>query len=851
MVQAVLRPLLSRNGLERSAGRTGAAVVATACLCLAAASFISTPSPASAAECPNEALRQEQGVTALPNCMALEMATPPVKFNRQTVHPSFSANGNRLQFESAAPLGDTEGQLSPINDTYLASRGGSGWNTTATSPPADYGFGWAGISTGGQPLAFSPEFDRWFSLQSTLSQGQNGQMTAFEADMTGSWSPRSELLVPLGPHHTIGLIRFSVNNLTAVSADYTHLFVRPGDRENANSFAYAGSYLPGDPHPYAGGTTGPTTAEGAITWNTYVASDGPLGDHRLALVARDSGGHVWGGQCGAFVGGGGSLSIRGGRNQGSVSADGRHVYLSTRPAQGDGAACPSVGTANLLAGNSNVTVAGPVQPFSVGQGITGGTIPPGTTITAVVGQTLTLTAPPTANGSNVALTATHPMRILERTEAADGQATIEELEPAEPLAGSDYYEGASVDQSKVYFTSSRKLAPTDQDPNSEECSTEVKLPTATSVGCDLYLYEELPGGGHQTIQVSAGGVGAPTPGVGANVYKGVTAISGDGSHVYFAAQGVSTTDPNPEGAVAEAGKLNLYLYERDAAHPGGRTAFVGQLDPTGEDATKIVGEDLSSYSKVGAVSAVPMRGQDNTGGEVGGDGHVLFIRSATSLTANDQDGGRLDLFRYGADDPSLTCVSCLPGGVGDHGAYDVKKNEKVLVTPGPEFAEYRRWTAETGNAAIFATDEPLLPEDINGGRSDYLWQGGSLTLLPGDGPEPAISHDGSAVAFETFARLLPADGDSAVDIYVARVDGGFPFRPPQTACSGEACQGPPAGAPAGLRVGSSAFVGGGNVKPNRRHAKKPHRKHKSGKQHGRKKQKRDRRVSAEQNGGRK
>ena len=49
--------------------------------------------------------------------------------------------------------------------------------------------------------------------------------------------------------------------------------------------------------------------------------------------------------------------------------------------------------------------------------------------------------------------------------------------------------------------------------------------------------------------------------------------SPDGSRIYFTASGVLTRTPNSLGQEAEAGKSNMYLYERDAEYPGGRTVF--------------------------------------------------------------------------------------------------------------------------------------------------------------------------------------------------------------------------------------------------------------------------------------
>ncbi len=1154
--------------------------------------------------------------------MALEQATPTLKGNLAagsfgSISPFPSADGNRILFVSPAALGDTEGLENPppVGDRYVATRGANGWFTTALAPPASYGFGYGGSSGASPPVSFTPALDRWLSMQSTVAQAQNGQMTAYEANLAGTWTPRSGLLTPLNRHYDLNLIRKgSESRYLANSADFSRYFLRPasgnlGNLVEESNQNYEASYLPGDPTP----TSTPNTK---ATWNSYVLTDRP-GQPQLALLARgadvEHGGAVkaFGANCGAVVGGGGTSGEQGGRNQGAVSADGTRVFFSTRPAQLDGVACPFTATATTV-NNSNlmplvtpakgtgttsttgeadkvtdvvtttgkflvgqtvtisgstvapnttitaiegdtITLSNPVTagagtgkeikagalPFAVGQEVStaSGSLPPGTTITAVAGQTITLSNKATATSVNTTLTGLNPMRIMQRTEEG-GEAKIAELVPGGPAAGSDNYEGASEDQTKVYFTSPRKLAPTDLDPGAGECSARVRLPVRTSTGCDLYLYDSTLPEGERVIQISAGeataaveatadteagsnqlrsvvtttgtgelsaaagsgdtsfgqGIGtytaganvvtgvnvligalevgqtltstrvpsgttitgisgtspnitltlsanatssggftltagasnkltnvsetegalapgqtisaarmpanttitavsgaspnitltlsanatakhtgtaltaaskqvtgvstssgafvpgqgisgpgipagttiasagagtlqlsaAPTaagsgtqplaagaapigvgdeisgPGIpagalvtavagqtvtisqnaeatasgvavtaghasgsAANVYQGVTAISGDGSRVYFAAQGVLTSSPNPEGDVAAADGLNLYLYQRNAAHPGGSLSFVAGLDATcttiggpteGPDCGNITSSTTTGAGVVGSILSywneartAPMRG----------DGHVLFFQSTAALTANDQDGKRRDLFRYDGDasPPSLECVSCLPGGAPDDGQFDTVDRElRLLKNPGTQFAEQSSWASEDGASAVFATEQALLPTDTDGRLSNYLWRAGQLTLLPGTGRRPSISHDGRTVAFETAARLLPSDGDTAVDTYVARVNGGYAEAQPPAPCVGEACQGPPSVTPPATPPASRTLNGNGNVKKQKvkrkKHTRKAHKNRCRGKKANKQKKKKHCQVKKGKRGSR-
>lgn len=782
--------------------------------------------------CPNEQIRQQQGTEYLPNCMALELVSPPVKGNRAARTPAFSASGERILYQSPAALGGTLGLLDPLANSYVATRTVNGWKTAATAPPGEYGFGWGGQFGSGEPRVFSPSFDRWLSFQATQPQIQDGQMTVFEAGIASSWVPRSPLLKPLDGHHS----QFNVlgARFLAVSADFSHIIFEPGDFSNPGV-----TYLPGDPRPTM---EGGTPSINQANHNSYVLQAEAFGGSTLSLLARDSAGKVWGGNCGTVLAGGesssGATDARrpGGRNQGAISTDGTLIYFSTRPAQPEGAPCPLAGETSFVNPASNeVTIAGTTQPFAVGQSIKGGSIPAGTTITAISGQTITLSNHPSTFEFGVALSAFNPTRIMERREAPTG-IQISELVPGGPVAGSDFFEGASLDGQRIYFTSNRQLADSDTD-SGLSCNADAL--SNVQEGCDLYLYEKLPNGAHELIQVSAGEATAshPTPGAGAGVFLGAPAISGDGSHVYYVARGVLTDDLNPEGESAGPGELNLYAYERDAVHSAGTTSFIGRLDdtctpisfPSGHpsvDCREMVGTGRSYGNDS---MAVPIAGNGPSGETIGGDGHILVFESAAELTADDRDGKYLDIYRYDDEAGSLECVSCAPDAV-DEATFDVGQRfePSSLFLPGPDYAERYRWVSEDGQSIVFTTAAPLLPSDTDGKANPYLWYEGELTrlpatgALPGSGPgevRPAVSANGDGVAFESAAQLLPEDGDTAEDVYVARVGGGYPSPSPSSGCEGSACQGAPRPVTSPGIAASGSFSGRGNVRQKRRTGK--------------------------------
>lgn len=390
-----------------------------------------------------------------------------------------------------------------------------------------------------------------------------------------------------------------------------------------------------------------------------------------------------------------------------------------------------------------------------------------------------------------------PLRIFVRTGTALGPEISELVDAAGIEGGDDLFQGASLDGDRLYFTSPRSLAASDLDPSPEHCSSD----PGDSNGCDLYLYDWNAAPGARLVQVSAGEAGSPQPGVAADVL-GVAAVSGDGSRVYFVAEGALTAGPNPRGKVPVVGEPNLYGFDAES----GETAFIGTL--TGSDR----GEVWGVQGLMGSAYAVPLGS-----GAAGGTGRFLVFGSDASLVPGDQDGGFRDLYRYDAETGSLDWLTGPDSGGPSAHPSDVLVNANEFP-PTANLGQQGRWVSEDASTLAFATAEPLVDGDDDGEVNPYLLKDGVLARIPASVTKrtqrPVVSMDGEAIGFTTTARLLPRDGDTARDAYVLRVGGGFPEPTPPVPCdpSSGACQGQAPPPPPVPSMASGSFVGSGNVR---------------------------------------
>jgi hypothetical protein len=411
-----------------------------------------------------------------------------------------------------------------------------------------------------------------------------------------------------------------------------------------------------------------------------------------------------------------------------------------------------------------------------------------------------------ADGSMIYFTA-EPTGGVETIYARiDGKETVAVSEPspsecttcsATPSAA--FYQGASADGSKVFFTTTQQLVNGDTDSTT-----------------DLYEYDFNNPPGHRIVQVSGGGLGDVTPGAGAEV-QGVVSVSEDGSHVYFVASGVLTTLPNGLGQTASQGSHNLYTYDTDT----GETKFVATL--------------LESDSPLWQFSLTEPRLAQTTP-----DGRYLVFDSFTKLITTGPEAdtsGAQQVYRYDFQTGKLIRASVGHEGFANNGntpGVGAVIGIPDILTEGasPTANDRNRSISGNGEIIVFVTAEQLQSTDVAGGSNKsctnllddgagcevYVWHNGSVNMIS-DGQDPngvvyaGMSATGSDVFFQTRTQLVGQDTDTLGDIYDARIGGGFPAPSLEPSCSGESCQGNSSSAPGFGASGTSSFTAGGNVTP--------------------------------------
>jgi hypothetical protein len=361
-----------------------------------------------------------------------------------------------------------------------------------------------------------------------------------------------------------------------------------------------------------------------------------------------------------------------------------------------------------------------------------------------------------------------------------------------------------------------------------------------SGGCDLgkpNLYEWSPGAGLSLVNLLPGQTKG-TPGAAIAAPSG--AVSADGARVYWtdlvsgnlylreggqteqvdagAGGGGVFQTATPDGSIALYTKAG-HLYRYDVA-----TQASTDLTPSGGVVGVLGASDDTTYVYYLTASGLFLRHEATTTliastadagnyppatgtARVSASGTSLAFVSTAPLTGYDNTDlktGELDsevyLYRADAADP-LVCASCNPAGrpIGP-----ATISGAIANGQGADSTEvYKPRVLSLGGKRLFFDSlDALAVLDTNADWDVYQWEaegtgsctraGGCVDLIssgkaPGGARFVDASTDGSDAFFLTDGSLVGSDPGS-VDLYDARVGGGFPEPPIPIPCEGDACQ---------------------------------------------------------------
>jgi hypothetical protein len=434
------------------------------------------------------------------------------------------------------------------------------------------------------------------------------------------------------------------------------------------------------------------------------------------------------------------------------------------------------------------------------------------------------------------------------------------VDPHGPLPAS--FRQASADGNEVFFTSCEKLTddstagPPGEEPGAYSQCRSFVYNLQFSEDEDLYRYDSSTG---KLVDLTVDPNAGQTAGV-----VSVLGTSSDGSSVYFVARGALTPD-----AASGEGVYNVYLW-RAGALTLVKTLHAGDY-AYGSYASVLYGgegdidADTSEVSPNGRYltfeSADPLTGYDTTPTTPGICEVPIPEWSGSIYT--DHTGRCVEMYEYDSESAKLTCASCDPRGLPPDG-------DSVSPMALHALAMYAGWQSSTvqqryvldNGRLFFDSTDALLPQASNDEVNVFEYEpqdvggckqaGGCVALISSGTSSDASyfidsSSSGDDVFFLTRQALVAQDGDEALDMYDARVNGGFAMAtaPP---CGGEACRPPVTSAPAIYGAPPSAtFVGPGNSQPaassaqpttkKKSKAKKAKAKHKKTKSKRRAKQK--------------
>jgi hypothetical protein len=834
------------------------AAALTTLLCSALVALTGAVS-ASAVECPNEAIRAQQGATFLPECRAYELVVPrkvngfpfagvtTTTFKNWDTPSAFEGRYFWSMFPGGLPDTESGGEF----NTYEARRTEDGWVSVRKSPtPIEAVAPDAqGYSADGEYMDFHIEAGS--RPGGTLAP--EAQPYAYTRYPDGSFQLTGEGTVPTAEDtdgYPNGLIDDPDVITRYLSAGGTHqLFegraeLLQGAPSNTQVYdrTPAGlqmiSLLPGDAMPSSESSFRGTSADGSTTLfenkkNLYVR----LEDTATHLVAANTpvGNKATCNAIGSLEGG--AIGYQWLRNGAPIAGATDPTYTFQAGDAGAAIQCQSTAT-TANAGSTRVSsgrvvvspepaVEPPTAPYVGAPTIsTDGSLAVGSDPTSTSPPTTLTCDPSEAGWSRV----TGPFSyswyrngvLLSGNGATTDTYSVQEADVATAAVFQCAVSGSNAGGTIVRVSDNlgTSPAPSPPAPTIFDAQLTVEQNTLVPAGIvadgsilfyiesgDVYRYHTATQTAEQWTDTGD-----------SNVVK----IAPDGSLAYFISERELAGGATPD-------KPNLYVTD------GNDVQFIGTLEE--EDLLRGDAEPHQGLSTWSEGREADSQGAENLQAGLGTarvtpDGKIFVFESKAQLT-DYPNAGYFELYRYDTTTEALTCISCSATEIAASGESNFDRGLVGGGIPPSAGLIFPNIVDSAGNQIVFESNAALVPQDTNGLRDVYEWRDGTLYLIStGHSPQASnlygIAPGGRDIYFLTGEKLV-AQGQQpgALSIYDARVDGGLASQGPQDSanCEGEACLAAPNVAPTLGSPTSSAIEGGGNVKPRCRAKRRRHRKH--------------------------
>jgi hypothetical protein len=346
------------------------------------------------------------------------------------------------------------------------------------------------------------------------------------------------------------------------------------------------------------------------------------------------------------------------------------------------------------------------------------------------------------------------------------------------------FDGASRDGSRVFFSTEQHL-----------------LPGAEGVSIFEYDFDAEEG---NRVSLVAANIGS----------GGITALSADGSRLYYVSNGAGPDDllvahfTCPEGGV-------------DCLAPVEHASFIATLSSL--DAA----EWSSNWESRPNMNLTP-------------DGTHLVFTSHMDLPGGGKTFTTQQVYLYDAVSGELRRVSIGAKGYNHNGEVEERTSGIPTAQLGNQLRSAQRVgdgldqhpaISDDGSVVVFESTVALTPlaveheEEIEGNpvwtTNLYEYRDGEVFLIS-DGRSSAnienlrgsrllgVSASGRDLLFTTVGRLVSQDQDEQADVYDAREGGGFVEEAPPR-CEGEECQGSQRSSPVFGAPASATLTGEGNL----------------------------------------